>query len=65
MEILSIHNNELTTKLERMCSTREAPKIEVPKIIKRGASTYCLNLIDINSNPYKQVLVKSIIVETC
>jgi hypothetical protein len=34
MEILSIHNNELTAKLESIGSTPEAPIIEIPEIIK-------------------------------
>jgi hypothetical protein len=47
MEILSIHNNELNTNLESIGSTPEAHKIESPKIIKKDASTSCLDLIDI------------------
>jgi hypothetical protein len=43
MEILSIHNNELTIKLESIGSTPKAPKIEIPEIIKKDASTYCLD----------------------
>jgi hypothetical protein len=35
MEILSIHNNELTTKLESIDSTPGASLIEIPDIIKR------------------------------
>jgi hypothetical protein len=35
MEILSIDNNELTTKLESTNSALEAPKNKTPKIIKR------------------------------
>jgi hypothetical protein len=38
METLSMHNNELTTKLENIGSAPEAPKIDVPKIIKKDAS---------------------------
>jgi hypothetical protein len=34
MEILSIHNNELTTKLENIGSTPEVSLVEVPEIIK-------------------------------
>jgi hypothetical protein len=34
MEILSIHNNELTPKLESIGSTPEAPIIDIPEIIK-------------------------------
>jgi hypothetical protein len=64
MEILSIHNNELTTKLENIGSTPGASLVEIPKIIKKDASTSCFDLID-NSNPSNQVLVKSIVVETC
>src|SRR5688572_12977359 len=64
MEILSIHNNDLTTKLENIGSTLGASLVEIPEIIKKDSSTYCFDLID-NSNPYNQVLVKSIVVETC
>jgi hypothetical protein len=64
MEILSIHNNELTTKLENISSTPAACLIEIPKIIKKDASTSCFDLID-DSNPCNQVLVKNIVVETC
>src|SRR5688572_19189400 len=64
MEILSIHNNELTTKLENIGSTAEVSLIEIPETIKKDASTSCFDLID-NSNPCNQVLVKSIVVETC
>jgi hypothetical protein len=64
MEILSIHNIELTTKLENIGSTPEASLDEIPEIIKNDASTSCFDLID-NSNPCNQVLVKSIVVETC
>jgi hypothetical protein len=63
MEILSIHNNELTTKLENIGSTLEV-SFETPEIIKKDASTSCFDLI-IDSNPYNQVLVKNIVVETC
>jgi hypothetical protein len=34
MEILSIHNNDLSTKLENIGSTTEASKLETPKINK-------------------------------
>jgi hypothetical protein len=44
MEILSIHNNELTTKLESIGSAREASLVEIPEIIKEDASTSCLDL---------------------
>jgi hypothetical protein len=64
MEILSIHNNELTTKLENISSTPEVSLVEIPEIIKKDASTSCFNLID-DSNPCNQVLVKNIVVETC
>jgi hypothetical protein len=64
MRILSIHNNELTTKLENIGSTPRTSLVEIPEIIKKDASTSCFDLID-NSNPYNQVLVKSIVVETC
>jgi FtsZ-binding cell division protein ZapB len=64
MEILSIHNNELTTKLENIGSTPEASLAEIPEIIKKDASTSCFDLID-DSNPCNQVLVKNIVVEIC
>jgi FtsZ-binding cell division protein ZapB len=64
MEILSIHNNELTTKLENIGSTPEVSLIEIPEIIKKDASTSCFDLID-DSNPCNQVLVKNVIIETC
>jgi FtsZ-binding cell division protein ZapB len=43
MEILSIHNNELTTKLENIGSTPGASLIEIPEIIKKDASTSCFD----------------------
>jgi hypothetical protein len=46
MEILSIHNNELTSKLESIGSTPGASLVEIPKIIKKDASTSCFDLID-------------------
>jgi hypothetical protein len=38
--------------------------VEIPKIIKKDASTSCFDLID-NSNPCNQVLVKNVLIETC
>jgi hypothetical protein len=64
MKILNIHNNELTTKLENIDSTPRVSLIEMPKIIKKDASTFCFDLID-DSNPCNQVLVENIVVETC
>jgi hypothetical protein len=64
MEILSIHNDELTTKLENIGSTPEVSLIEIPKIIKKDASNSCFGLID-NSNPCNQILVKNVVIETC
>jgi hypothetical protein len=64
MKILSIHNNELTTKLENIGSTLGVTLIKMPEIIKKDASTSCFDLID-NSNPYNQVLVKNVVIETC
>jgi hypothetical protein len=64
MEILSIHNNELTTKLENIGSTPEVSLVKIPEIIKKDASTSCFDLID-DSNPCNQVPVKNIVVETC
>jgi ribosomal protein L5 len=64
MEILNIQNNELTTKLENIGSTQGASLVEIPKIIKKDASTSFFDLID-DSNPCNQVLVENIVVETC
>jgi FtsZ-binding cell division protein ZapB len=64
MEILSIHNNELNTKLENFGSTPGASSVEIPEIIKKDASTSCFDLID-DSNHCNQVLVENIVVETC
>jgi hypothetical protein len=46
IEILSIHNNELTTKLENFGSTRGSFLVEILEIIKKDASTSCFDLID-------------------
>jgi uncharacterized phage infection (PIP) family protein YhgE len=64
MEILSIHNNELTTKLKNIGSTLGISLVEIPKIIEKDASTSCFDLID-DSNPRNQVLVENIVLETC
>jgi hypothetical protein len=64
MEILSIHNNELTTKLENIGSTLEVSLVEMSEIIKKDASTSCFDLID-DSNPCNQVLVKNVVIEIC
>jgi hypothetical protein len=64
MEILSIYNNELTTKLENISSTPEVSLVEIPEIIKKVASTSCFDLID-DSNPCNQVLIENTVVETC
>jgi FtsZ-binding cell division protein ZapB len=64
MEILSIHNDELTTKLENIGSTPEVSLLEIPEIIKKDASTSCFDLIN-NSNPCNQVIVKNVVIETC
>ena len=64
MEILSIHNNELTTKLENIGSTPGLSLVEMPEIIKKDASTSCFDLID-DSNPCNQGLVKNVVIETC
>jgi hypothetical protein len=60
----SIHNNELTNKLENIGSIQGASLVEISEIIKKDDSTSCLDLID-NSNPRNQVLVENIVVETC
>jgi hypothetical protein len=64
MEILCIHNDELTTKLENVGSTREVSSVEIPKNTKKDASTSCFDLID-DSNPCNQVIVKNVVIETC
>jgi hypothetical protein len=64
MEILSIHNNELTSKLESIGSTPGASIVKIPEIIKKDVSTSSFGLID-DSNPCNQVLVKNILIETC
>jgi hypothetical protein len=64
MEILTIHNNELTTKLEDIGSTRGVSLVEIPEIIKKDASTSCLDLID-DSNPCNHVIIKNVVIETC
>jgi FtsZ-binding cell division protein ZapB len=46
MEILSIHNTELTTKLENIDSTPGVSLVEIPEIIKKDASTSCFDLIE-------------------
>ena len=38
--------------------------VKIPEIIKKVASTSCFDLID-DSNPYNQVLVKNVVIETC
>jgi hypothetical protein len=49
-EILSIHNNELTSNLDSISSTQGASLVEILEIIKKDASTYCFDLIN-DSNP--------------
>jgi hypothetical protein len=65
MEIFSTYNNGLITKLESIDNTRKAALAEIPEIFKKNASTSCLDLTDVNSNPCNQVLVKNAIIETC
>jgi hypothetical protein len=60
MEILSIHNNELTTMLGNIGSTPGVSLVQMPEIIKKDASTSCFDLID-DSNPCNQVLVKKLL----
>jgi hypothetical protein len=64
MEIVSIHNDELTTKLENIGSTLEVSLVEMLEIIKKDASTSCFDLID-DYNACNQVLVKNPVIETC
>ena len=60
MEILSIHNNELTSKLDNIGSTQGASLVEIPEIIKKDDSTSCFDLIDY-SNPCNQVLLRMLL----
>jgi hypothetical protein len=64
MEIITIHNNELTSKLENISSTPRASLAEIPEIIKKHDSTSRFDLFD-NSNPCSQVLVNNAVIETC
>jgi hypothetical protein len=64
MEVFSIHNNELTTKLENIGSIQGVSLVEIPEIIKKDASTSCFDLIN-DTNPCNQVLVKNFVIETC
>jgi hypothetical protein len=64
MEIISLYNNELTSNLESIGSTPGASLLEIPKIIKKDASTSCSDLID-DSIPCNQVLVRNVVIETC
>jgi hypothetical protein len=64
LEILSIHNNELTSKLESIGSTLGASLVEIPEIIKKDASTSCFDLIN-DTNPCNQVVVENVVIETC
>jgi hypothetical protein len=64
MEILSIHNNELTTKLGNIGRTPGASLVKVPEIIKKDTSTSFLDLID-DSNRCNQVVVKNVVIITC
>jgi FtsZ-binding cell division protein ZapB len=61
MEILSIHNNELTTKLENIGSTPGASLVEIPEIIKKDVYISCFDLFD-DSNSCNHVLVENIVV---
>jgi predicted nuclease with TOPRIM domain len=64
MEILNIHNNELTTKVESIGRTQGTSLVAILEIIKKDASTSCFDLID-DSNPCNQVLVENVVIETC
>jgi hypothetical protein len=64
MEIFSIHNDKLTTKLENIGSTLGVSFIEILEIVNKNASTSCFYLID-DSNPCNQVFVKNVVIETC
>jgi FtsZ-binding cell division protein ZapB len=60
MEIISIHNNELTTKLENIDSTPGVSLVEISEIIKKDASTSCFDLID-DSNPAIKFLLRMLL----
>jgi FtsZ-binding cell division protein ZapB len=60
MEIISIHNNELTTMLENIGSTPEVSLVKIPEIIKKDASTSYFDLIN-DSNPCNQVLLRMLL----
>jgi hypothetical protein len=64
MEILNIHNNELTNKLENISSTLGSSLVNILEIIKKDVSTSCVDLIN-DSNPSNQVLVKNVVIEIC
>jgi hypothetical protein len=64
MEILSIRNNELISKLESITRTPGASLDEIPEIIKKDVSTSFFDLID-DSNLCNQVLVENVFIETC
>jgi chromosome segregation ATPase len=61
MEIFSIHNDELTTKLENVGSTLEVSLVEMPKIIKKDASTFCFDLIDDYLTPAIKFLLRMLL----
>jgi hypothetical protein len=63
METLSIHNSELTTKLENIGGTLGASLVEVSEIFKKDVSTSCFDLIN-DSNSCNQVHVENIVIET-
>jgi hypothetical protein len=48
IEIFSIHNNELTSKLESIGRTLGASLVEIPEIIKKDVSTSYFDLIDVS-----------------
>ena len=60
MEILSIHNDKLTNKLENIGSTLEVYLVEIREIIKKDASTSCFDLID-DSNPAIKFLLRMLL----
>jgi hypothetical protein len=69
-------NVELTTKIDQLefkapSSTTNDSLVEKNEKLKdklassQDAYTFCLYLIDVNSNPCNQVLVKNVILKTC
>jgi hypothetical protein len=63
-ETFGVPKHDPNTKLENIGSTPVASLVKIPEIIKKDASTSCFDLIN-DTNPYNQVLVENIVIETC